>query len=239
MKKLLFAFIALFLFALTLSAQDDRVKKKVNLKDGTELIGFVSKENGMTKITTEDGDVFYYLEKEIKEIESLVKGPTKKEAKDLKKSKKNVRKGYFGTVGLSATTGSFTGRLTTIHGYRYKGFHIGLGAGIGYGGGFEYAEYEFDGYQYGYKTYQASYISLPVFFHLSQEFCQTKVAPFIEFNGGYDVMAAYMEFCDMSYPYMLQLLFGLNFNFKKKSAFRLAGGYDLMYGPVASLTIKF
>ncbi len=239
MKRLLSIFIVLMFCVLTLSAQDNRVKKKIVLRDGTELIGFISEESGMTKITTEDGDVFYYVERDIKDILSLEpnqnvrKSKKQKDKKDsVLKNKDNKTSGYFGTVGFSATMGSFTGRLTSIHGYHYKGFHIGAGVGLGFS---NFPIYNDSHYQPYADMCQS--LSLPIFCHISWEFTQTKVAPFVEINAGCDPLLVF----NVPYIYqaaIVQFMAGLNFKINKYGL-RLSGGYDLWYGPVVNLSFKF
>ncbi len=207
------------------------------------MVGVVSTEDGMTKVVMDNGDIFYYLPNDIKDI-SLVeksKAERKSEKLALKQEKKEMRiqnraartKGYFGTVGVSSTLGSTTLRLTTIHGYFNKGFHIGVGVGVGIAS-FDYV----DGDQNWRKVFSADYLSIPVFLHISQELTKTKVAPFIGVNAGYDLGGDMIIYNNLSYLMMVQPLAGLNIKLKK-SSLRISGGYDLNYGPVVNFAVKF
>ncbi len=242
MKKLITVVLFLTVAVSSLYAQDT-AKKKIKLKSGIELVGVVTTEDGMTKITIDNGDVFYYMPADIKEISEIEKTRAEKENEKqaLKQAKKDSRiqnkatrsNGYFGTVGVNSTLGSFTARLTTIHGYFNKGFHIGVGVGIGIHNHM-YVEEDWDGKM---RAYDYPFISIPAYLHISQELTRTKVAPFIGVNAGFDLGGA-MEFSNWTYALIIQPVAGLNIKLKK-TALRIGGGYDLYYGPVVNLAVKF
>ncbi len=232
MKKLT-ALVIILVVAVSSANAQDTVKQKITLNNGVELIGVVSEEDGMTKIVMDNGDVFYYLEKEIKDISPLTNAKVKKgrnvvtssQSRNARKQGKSndlsgKTKGYFGMVGTHIAP--FANRFMTIHGYFYKGFSVGLGAGIGYG-----ETYCWNG---SYEEYYMD-ISLPVFLHVSQEFMKTKVSPYIEVDFGYDLI--------LENP-LLHIMAGVDIKARGKQSFRVGGGYDVGYFmPVLSLSYNF
>ena len=88
------------------------------------------------------------------------------------------KKGYFGTAG--AYVSLFAYRFMTIQGFFYKGFNVGIGAGLGYGETWYWDEYNDDSYYMD--------LSVPVFLHISQELMRTEVSPYIEVDFGYDLI---------------------------------------------------
>ncbi|MBE6231542.1 MAG: hypothetical protein E7117_04145 [Bacteroidales bacterium] len=167
MKKILLI-IACVLCALVVSAQEQKVKQKVHLKDGTEIIGYVALQpDGSYVVQNESGDMFYYTAPEIKkiiEIEDVkVKTVKLKEKNETVPVVEYKGKGYMGMVGLALGISEV---ITMVNGYRFSPhFYLGFEAGIGY-----------NTMAYG--------VGIPLNLYLMSEFSKKRVAMFASLSGG-------------------------------------------------------
>ncbi len=261
MKKMLLIVISIALAILDISAQDGSEKRRVVLNNGMELIGIVSSEDGMTKVVTDNGDVFYYMPNEISNITALSKKNRSKTSGYFSSPPKRVKKtsrqsktqGYFGTIGIDAAFGSFVSRVTTIQGYFNKGFRIGLGLGVGVAS-FKHISYFPQNSSWGadyivnksndfYESpieciEDETYFSMPLFLHVSQELSRTEVSPYIAFNGGYDYFNGIIIDSDVDGVFIVQFIAGVDIKLNQAS-FRIGGGYDLWHGPMVNVNFKF
>lgn len=142
MKKL-FVIIASLLLTVAAGAQTEKVKQRVELKNGNEVVGYVAEQSdGSYLVETESGDMFFYSASEIKKIVEIddvkvktVKLKDKPDEKGSYEKSANTTayktKGYMGMV--SGVFGMDFG-ISVINGYRFSPhFYLGLGVGVGYG----------------------------------------------------------------------------------------------------------
>lgn len=171
MKKTII-FIACILCAVIVSAQEQKVKQKVQIKDGSEIIGYVAVQtDGSYLVQNESGDMFFYSAAEIKKIveieEIKVKTSKPKAVKEPSQSSNQVNfktKGYMGMV--SATLGLDNG-VSIVNGYRWSPhFYTGLETGL-------------MGFLKGYGD-----IGIPLNLHLLSEFSKKRVAMFADLGAG-------------------------------------------------------
>lgn len=207
MKKVLL-FIACILCALTLSAQEQKIKQKIQLKDGTEIIGYVAPQgDGSYVIENEAGDIFFYTAAEIRKIVEIqdVKVKTVK-AKEVPTPKTATpsdykTKGYMGIV--NGYIGNALG-ATIINGYRFSPhFYLGIETGFR-------VDPEFSG-------------CIPLNIYMMSEFSKKRVSMFADFSGG-----ALMSIgSDEPYP-QCSLTLGVRNRMRKNA--RLAMWYGLNLG---------
>lgn len=186
MKKLLL-FVACVLCTTIMSAQEQKMKQKVQLKNGTEIIGYVAPQSdGSYVVQNKDGDIFYYTSAEIKKIVEMeeVKVKTVK-VKDTPATKVNATpaehslktKGYMGMV--NGLLGTDVG-VTMVNGYRFsQHFYLGFETGIA-----------FDGLEDGE-------IGIPLGLYMMSEFSKKRVSMFADFRAG----AHYNMYQGVALPY--------------------------------------
>ena len=159
-----------------MQAQNQKVKQKVQLKDGTEIIGYVAPQaDGSYVIQNEAGDMFFYTGAEIKKIVEIEEAKVKTiEKKDKSVNSKEPvsatsgreyrKKGYMGIV--SGHIGSALG-VSIINGYRFSPhFYLGIETGVGF--------------DQSLGTAQIPTINL----YLMSEFSKKRVAMFADLSGG-------------------------------------------------------
>ncbi len=226
MKKLFLIILGLFC-AILLSAQTDKTKCKIELKDGSVLIGYVAQQaDGSYVVESESGDIFYYTANEIRRITELVKENVRIESsKSDKRSVKGKEKGYLGMVnigvGVAGVTyygygeyGDYTESYTEpvlsahfINAYRFSPFFaLGLGVGV---------EYDDD-----------RAISIPVYANTLFEFSRKRVSPYLSLGFGVQYITGYEEIAPFT-----DLSFGLNFIKKSGNTF----GVGLSFGYCSSM----
>lgn len=171
MKKVLMIIVGVLL-TVAVSAQTEKVKQRVELKNGSEIIGYVAEQNdGSYLVETESGDMFFYSASEIKkivEIDDVKVKTVKLKEKTVENSDSIVpyrSKGYMGMV--SGTFGTDFG-VSVINGYRFSPhFYLGLGVGVGTG-------------------LITETIHTPEFYlYLMSEFSKKRVAMFADFSYGF------------------------------------------------------
>ncbi len=92
MKKIISLIIVFSLSLLTLLAQSDKKKSVVELKSGATLIGFVEHQSGgVVIVTTDDGDIIYFTQNEIRQITVYV-SEEEKQALKKKEEEEKLRK---------------------------------------------------------------------------------------------------------------------------------------------------
>lgn len=180
MKNLL-VFVLCTCFAIGMQAQNQKVKQKVQLKDGTEIIGYVAPQaDGSYVIQNEAGDMFFYTGAEIKKIVEIEEAKVKtiekkdksvnsKEPVSATSGKEYKKKGYMGIV--SGHIGSALS-VSIINGYRFSPhFYLGIETGVGF--------------DILLETPQVPSINL----YLMSEFSKKRVAMFADLSGGiyYDI----------------------------------------------------
>lgn len=130
MKKIVIMIVAL-VSCIVMSAQDVKVKSKVELKNGNEVVGYITEQSdGSYLVETEAGDMFFYSASEIKKIVEI-ENMKVKTVKLTDKPQIDYRsKGYMGMV--SGLFGTNTG-ISIINGYRFSPhFFLGVETGVGY-----------------------------------------------------------------------------------------------------------
>lgn len=164
MKKIISIIIVLLLATLSVCAQTAK-KHVVHLTNGVKIIGIVDKHSeGYVVVTTDTGDVFYYLDDEIQKI-TEIKDKSDKKNKDFSKINTQYKnRGYYGTVNFRLQL--IYPSIETIHGYRFSNYFT-LGIGVG-----------------------ASLMGFPLYVHMSSEFMKTKVTPYISFECGANLRRA-------------------------------------------------
>lgn len=228
MKKVLF--IACILCALTLSAQEHKNKQKIQLKDGTEIIGYVAPQgDGSYVIENEAGDIFFYTAAEIRKIVEIqdVKVKTVK-IKETATPSDYKTKGYMGIV--NGYIGSAMG-ATIVNGYRFSPhFYLGIETGFGVNPDF--------------------YGGIPLNIYMMSEFSKKRVSMFADFSGG-----AFMEFftgvpmpqCSftlgvrtrMRKNARLAMWYGLNLGMRECSFYDEYGGYNYFTFPIVNAKVAF
>lgn len=212
-------FIAALASCLVMSAQDVKVKSRVELKGGkADVVGYAElQSDGGYVVETESGDVFYYSPAEIKKVTQLE--VDRVETVKVKKANgdRSKTKGYMGIVeaglgyykvdgydGFSMiSTNEIGGSLSVINGYRFSPhFYVGLGIG-------------FDADLY-------SGADFPVFLHLRTEFTKKRISPYLALSGGFTSIEA---------AYYLEGAFGLRSHCKKHGS--------MWYGLTASIIDKY
>lgn len=183
--------IAVLASCLVMSAQDAKVKSRIELKGGkADVVGYAQlQDDGGYVVETESGDVFYYSASEIKKITDLE--ATKSKEEKVKASKRapydfgndrSKKKGYMGIVeagiGLNSYNWGYSENgdyhetsyidpelsLSIINGYRFSP-HFYAGVGIGFNN-------------------TVNDFSLPLFLHLRSEFTKRRTSPYIALSGG-------------------------------------------------------
>lgn len=120
----------------------------VYLKNGTELKGTVTEEEGMIKVVSVSGDVFYYSKEEIRDIydptEDIMRQRMKDSLQSVRHQKKEFRRsnrlsGYFFTMGMEGTltpsSDIFTKMVlvSVVNGFRTcNWYQIGVGMNYAY-----------------------------------------------------------------------------------------------------------
>lgn len=214
-------FIAALASCLVMSAQDVKVKSRVELKGGKAAVtGYAELQaDGGYVVETESGDIFYYSASEIKKVTVLeenagqnVKVKKTKTLPDVSSDRSKTR-GYMGILeaGLGLPTG-----ITMTNGFRFsQHFYLGVGMGL-----------NVDALE--------EIIAIPLYLHLRTEFTKRKVAPYFAVSLGttYDI--------DEEIGPYLEGAFGIRTYCKKHGSmwFGLAGGYNL-YMPALSLKIAY
>lgn len=162
-------------------ASQQDIYKTVYLKNGTEIKGTVTEEDGMIKVVSVSGDVFYFSKEEIREIDDPTKAVMRQRERDSIQSarlqKKEFRRanrlsGYFlsldfgSTLTPSSALYSKMASAAIINGYRLcNWFQAGVGL--------EYAHY----------NYRPSF---DIYLHLKSPFLgRKKVSPYISEDLGY------------------------------------------------------
>lgn len=175
--------IAALASCMVMSAQDVKVKSKVELKGGkADVTGYAElQSDGGYVVETESGDVFYYSASEIKRVTPLevkeavpVKEKVTKALPDVSGDRSKT-KGYMGIVeaGIGTSSG-----ISLINGIRFsQHFYMGLGVGVSYDPLF----------------YEC--IFAPVYLNFRTEFTKKKVSPYFAANLGvaYDVCCEYIS----------------------------------------------
>lgn len=216
-------FIAALASCLVMSAQDVKVKSRVELKGGkADVVGYAElQSDGGYVVETESGDVFYYSPAEIKKVTQLE--VDRVETVKVKKANgdRSKTKGYMGIVeaGLgyykvdtnfsvlgadpySDSEGAIGGSLSVINGYRFSPhFYVGLGIG-----------FDVDYYRG---------IDFPVFLHLRTEFTKKRISPYLAFSGGFLIPFNYDS------GFYLEGAFGIRSHCKKHGS--------MWYGLTASI----
>lgn len=136
MKKL--CFIISVLLCTMASAQEQKVRQKVVLRNGTELNGYVmGQPDGGYIIETDMGDVFYYTASEIRRIVSVDADKAEMTSDEVGSKRKSrnepvyfKRKGYMGIVSVWGGDGV---SVAMVNGYRFSPhFYMGVETGFGY-----------------------------------------------------------------------------------------------------------
>ena len=180
--------IAALASCLVMSAQDLKMKSRLELKGGkADVVGYAElQSDGGYVVETESGDIFYYSASEIKKITPLEADGAERVKTKTTHADRSKTKGYMGIIeagiGLSESYSYSTyvsddnydgddysgagGSVSIINGYRFSPhFYMGLGAGL---------EFDMD-----------NVFSFPIYFHLRTEFTKKKVSPYIALSGGY------------------------------------------------------
>ena len=187
--------VAALISCVVMSAQDVKVKSKVELKGGKgEIVGYAEKQDdGGYVVETESGDVFYYSVSEIKKITQL-------EAKEEKVKEEKVKiveekptydfsgdrsktKGYMGIVeagiGLNCYNSDEIEGVSVVNNYSEVVFEPSVVLINGY----RFSPHFFAGLGIGFNNTLENF-SLPLFLHLRTEFSKKKNSPYLALSGG-------------------------------------------------------
>ena len=180
--------IAALASCLVMSAQDVKVKSRVELKGGkADVVGYAELQaDGGYVVETESGDVFYYSAAEIKKVTQLEAEKVSDSKVKIEKAKisydfssdRSKNRGYMGIIEAGIGLNSYQcgsqdynyGEITMetsvvfINGYRFSP-HFYAGVGIGFNNTF-------------------NDFSLPLFLHLRSEFTKKRTSPYVALSGG-------------------------------------------------------
>lgn len=204
--------MAALISCVVMSAQDVKVKSKVELKGGKgEIVGYAEKQDdGGYVVETESGDVFYYSVSEIKKITQL-------EAKEEKVKEEKVKiveekptydfsgdrsktKGYMGIVeagiGLNCYNSYKIEGLSESNNYSEVVFEPSVVLINGY----RFSPHFFAGLGIGFNNTLENF-SLPLFLHLRTEFSKKKNSPYLALSGGVTLPYEYEMggFCELNF----------------------------------------
>ena len=206
----------------------------VYLNNGTEIKGIVTEEDGMIKVKSVSGDIFYFSKEEIKEIydpSAEIKQQQEKERiaaeKQLQKEQRrqNRMSSYYLAAELGTTITASSGKwskmasISVINGYRIcPWFQAGIGL------------------DYSYLDYESSFAA---YLNLKFPFLgRKKVSPFLSVDAGYRLTnlvysSGYGSSYGMSeqgiYGIILSPAIGVQFNFNPKHSLALSFYYSTMF----------
>lgn len=212
MKKVFFIILGLFC-AIMLSAQTDKTKCKIELKDGSVLIGYVAQQSdGSYVVESESGDIFYYTANEIRRIIELGKDNVQIERSQsgmlyVGKKEKKYHGMVSGGVGISNDPWGGEKELIIsahyIFSYRFSpSFSLGLGVGV-----------EYD---------DTRFFSIPVYANVLYKFSNKRVSPYISLGFG-----GQLPIEDLIFGPFLDATIGLSF--KNESGKPLGVGLSIGY----------
>lgn len=205
MKRLAIV-IAALVSCVVMSAQDVKVKSRVELKGGkADVVGYAAQQDdGGYIVETDAGDVFYYSAAEIKKVTPLESKPAKVKEEKVKETKvkeikvkepkvkepktlsydysgdRSKTKGYMGIIeaGLGMDSYSY---------YHYYDNHsydeIELGISLSMINGYRFSRHFYVGAGVGIDNIVTGMI-IPMFLHLRAETSKKKVSPYIGLSGG-------------------------------------------------------
>lgn len=164
---------------MVMSAQTQKVKQRVELKNGGEVVGYVAEQtDGSFLVETETGDMFFYTPSEIKKIVELADIEVKKVKASVEADGQDgqyKRRGYMGMVsggiGIDALDTCPAVSATVVNGYRFSPhFYLGIGTG-----------FQFDDWREG---------GIPLYLYAMSEFSKKRTSMYMGFSYGY---AAFFE----------------------------------------------
>lgn len=159
---------------MVMSAQTQKVKQRVELKNGGEVVGYVAEQtDGSFLVETETGDMFFYTPSEIKKIVELADIEVKKVKASVEADGQDgqyKRRGYMGMVsggiGIDAPDAYPAVSATVVNGYRFSPhFYLGIGTG-----------FQFDGWREG---------AIPLYLYAMSEFSNKRTSMYMDFSYGY------------------------------------------------------
>lgn len=163
---------------MVMSAQTQKVKQRVELKNGGEVVGYVAEQtDGSFLVETETGDMFFYTPSEIKKIVELADIEVKKVKASVEADGQDgqyKRRGYMGMVsggiGIDAIDFCPAVSATVVNGYRFSPhFYLGIGTG-----------FQLDDWREG---------AIPLYLYAMSEFSKKRTSMYMDFSYGFAATA--------------------------------------------------
>lgn len=183
--------IAALASCLVMSAQDLKMKSRLELKGGkADVVGYAElQSDGGYVVETESGDIFYYSASEIKKITPLEADGAERVKTKKTHADRSKTKGYMGIieagVGLSNSYGYTLSRDdNNIAGYDADEYY-GAGGSVSIINGYRFSPHFYMGLGAGWEVDLDNVISFPIYLHMRTEFTKKKVSPYIALSGGY------------------------------------------------------